>query len=291
MNSKVIMLAISSILIGSCSQDSDYFEETETIQGQIMESSSRTYLDNGQVFWKASDAISIFLKKGFHQQWELSSGENTTTATFNFKKSIGNCQELDCHYAIYPFSGEYTLNADQTIEVDLTSWAEQNYTEDSFEDDKSFMTGKTENLNIPFYNAHSLAKVNLSTDVPGSYSITSVSFTSSSTALNGKAVIDMTKDKPIVSLAETDEASNKTNTLKCTSGIILEVEPKAFYILMPTGTFNKLTLNVEGVNELDGTPMSWSKTYDEEITFKRSLIETFELVFEADDFSGSINPD
>lgn len=292
MNYKVILWVILSLLMNACSQESDNVEELSIIQGQIMDASSRTYLDNGKIIWKAGDAISVFLKTGFHQCHDLSAGDGTSSATFSYRSTIEeNTEKLDCHYAVYPFSNNYVLNNDNTISVDLSSWATQNYTENTFEDDKAFMTGKSTSITFPFYNAQSLARVKLSSVVPGSFSISSVSFTSPSAALNGNAVIDMTQEKPILVLEDTNVEACRTNTLVCASNIILTDEPTEFYVLMPSGTYSDLTLTVKGFNEMDGSALSWSKTYNYDITFQRSVIETFNHKFEAVDFSGEIKPD
>ena len=226
----------------------------------------------------------------FHNCYNLSDGANTTSATFSPGEYVGTCNARDCHYAIYPFSKDYVLNDNNTVSFDLSSWAMQNYTEGTFEDDKSFMTGKSTNTTFGFYNASSMARVKLSSVVPGSYSISSVSFTSASKALNGQAVIDMTKEKPAIECAETEDESCHTNTLVCSSNIILTNEPTEFYILMPANTYSDLVMTVKGINEMNGDELSLRKEYSD-ITFRRSVIETFNYQFSAVDFSGEINPD
>lgn len=292
MKNKVILPAILlSVLASACTQDSEKLEELGAIQASIMESSSRTYLDNGKVIWKSGDAISVFIKTGYHHCYNLSSGAGTATATFSPGGEVGDCSAReDYHYAIYPFSQNHVLT-DNTVSVDLSSWATQNYTEGTFEDDQSFMTGKSSNTTFNFYNAHSMARVNLSSVVAGSYSISSVSFTSQSAALNGKAEIDMTAERPVVVCTETNDESCHTNTLVCSSKVVLTDKATEFYILMPSGTYSDLVLTVTGVNEMEGTELSWSKTYNEDITFSRSVIETFNHQFDAVDFSGEIKPD
>lgn len=292
MKKKYFIPVIFISLLASCSEGLEHINESQQFQGVILESSSRTYLDNGNVIWKNSDAISVFLSSGFHHCYELSNGEGTNTATFSYKQSVGTSNKLDCHYAIYPFSDSHILNDDKSISLDLSSWATQNYTENSFEDDQSVMTGKSTTTVFPFYNANSLARVKLSSVVPGSYSISSVSFTSASAALNGKAIINMANEKPFLMFTENNEKACRTNTLVCTSDIILTDEPICFYILMPVGTYNDLTLTINGIDEMNNrTEFTWSKAYNEDITFSRSMIETFNHKFDAVDFSGEIKPD
>ena len=291
MNHKVVLSCIFSMLMCACSHDVDYGDESGRIQGQIMEPSSRTYLDGGKVIWKANDAISVFTPNGFHYQCVLTSGENTSNATFLYQSVIQSSGHgPSVNYAVYPFSVNHNLNDGHTIDVDLISWKEQTYTENSFEDDKSFMTGKSADTSFPFYNTHSLARVRLSSVVPGAYSISSVSLSSQSAVLNGKATIDMTVERPILVLEETDEVSCKTNTLVCNDDVVLTDETIDFYILMPAGDYSDLTLTVTGVNELESSSVTWSKTYSN-ITFQRSMIETFTHQFAALDFSGQIKPD
>ena len=292
MNYKTILCATLSMIMSACSQDTEKLEEAGNIQGWIMDTSSRTYLNDNKVIWKEGDAISVFIKTGFHNRYDLSQGEGTTTATFSPGEYVGPCVARgDYHYAIYPFSSKHVLDETHTLSVDLSSWAMQNYTEGTFEDDQSFMTGKSTNTTFPFYNAHSLARVKLSSVVPGSYSISSDSFTSASAALKGQATINMKEDRPVITCTQTDNESCHTNTLVCSSKIILTNEATEFYILMPTNTYGDLVLTVKGINEMEGTELSWSKEYNYDITFERSKIETFNHQFEAVDFSGEIKPD
>ena len=290
MNHKVFLSFIFSLLMCACSQDTDYEGEFEKIQGKIMDFSSRTYLNGRDVIWKADDAISVFAKNGYHYRYELTDGANTTNATFQYQSAIqrGGTKPND-NYAIYPFSANHKLNDGHTIDVDLTFWKEQTYTANSFEDDKSFMTGKSGNLSFPFYNSHSLARVKLSSVIPDVYRITSVSFSSETTILNGKATIDMTVERPILVLKEPespDDASYKTNTLVCNDGVVLTDAPIDFYILMPVSVHDNLKLTVTGTNLLDGSPLDWSKSYSN-ITFKRSLYEEFNCMLPVI-FSGNI---
>ena len=54
--------------MSACSQDTEKLEEAGNIQGWIMDTSSRTYLNDNKVIWKEGDAISVFIKTGFHHR-------------------------------------------------------------------------------------------------------------------------------------------------------------------------------------------------------------------------------
>ena len=298
MNRYLILIASFSMLISSCSQD-EYSSLDDSIKGKavtglIMENTSRTYLDNNQdVIWNDGDAISIFGNTGYHYHYALKDGSGTTSANFEYINTVGSADgnTTEYNYAVYPFSNNHLLLADNKISVDVSSWAMQYYVESTFENEKAFMTGKSLNTVFPFYNAQSLARVELSSVVPGSYSISSISFHSETLALNGTAVINMTEDKPVLVCTDTENESCKTNTLLCSPQIMLTDSPKYFYIVMPSATYKDLTLTIRGTNKMDKSDLFWSVTLDEDVTFNRSSIKRFTKQFEAVDFSGEILPD
>jgi hypothetical protein len=275
--------------MASCSQDIlpvDEVNESETFTGQLMDAFSRTSIDaNNDVIWQSDDEISIFTKTGYHQQWKVKEGAGTTSATFGFVSSLVKTSAFDSHYAIYPFNANYQISENKQVTVDLSSWANQVYQEGTFESGKSVMTAKSTTMNLPFLNASSLVRVELSSVVPGSYSISSISL-SSSQALNGSGVIDLSVDKPIVTLTGTADV-NKCITLQCAQPVLLEDMPVDFYILVPAKTYSDLTLAIKGTNEMDGTPFSWSAKLTN-VTCNRSKIRPIQKTFDPVEFSGSL---
>ena len=285
----LLLLAIASVM-ASCSQDTldvEELNETEVFTGQMMDGFSRTCLDdNNNVNWESDDEISIFLKTGYHHEYKVKEGVGTNSAKFQYVSKVAEgCPKFDNHYAIYPFSGSYQISEDKQVTVDFSSWATQTYQEGTFESGKSVMTGKSSNTNFPFKNANALVRVELSSVVPGSYSISSITL-SSSEALNGTGVIDLSADEPIVTFTGTEDVY-KSNTLLITEPVMLEDEPVYFYILVPAKTYSDFTISIKGMNEMEGTPLSWTKTINNVICL-RSKITYLPKVFEAVDFSGTL---
>ena len=285
----LLLLAIASAMV-SCSQDmfdAEEVNEIEVFTGQMMDGFSRTCLDdNNNVNWESDDKISIFLKTGYHHEYKVKDGVGTNSATFEYVSKVADgCPKFDSHYAIYPFNANCQISDDKLLTVDFSSWATQTYQEGTFESGKSIMTGKSSNTNFPFKNANALVRVELSSVVPGSYSISSITL-SSSEALNGPGVIDLSVDDPIVTFTGTEDA-HKSNTLRITEPILLEEEPVYFYILVPAKTYSDFTITINGMNEMEGTPLSWTKTLNN-VNCLRSKITYLPKIFEAVDFSGSL---
>ena len=284
----LLFFAIVSVM-ASCSQDIlpvDEVNESETFTGQLMDAFSRTGIDaNNDVIWQSDDEISIFTKTGYHQQWKVKEGAGTTSATFGFVSSLVKTSAFDSHYAIYPFNANYQISENKQVTVDLSSWANQVYQEGTFESGKSVMTAKSTTMNLPFLNASSLVRVELSSVVPGSYSISSITL-SSSEALNGPGVIDLSVDEPIVNFTGTEDA-HKSNTLQITEPILLEEEPVYFYILVPAKTYSDFTITINGMNEMDGTPLNWTTTRTN-VTCNRSKIRPLKKELDPVEFSGSL---
>ena len=289
----ILHFAAIITLLTACNEESTSpmydSNKYELFNATILDSNTRTVLDNNyNVVWQAGDEISIFGRTGYHNQYVLKSGENTASGTFEPKDYAGTNPELEANYAIYPYNKSYILTNDKTVSVDISSWANQTYIAGTFENGKAFMTGKSDNTNIPFKNAQSVARFKVSSKVPGSYSIKTISISSASKALNGPSVIDMKADAPILECATNNiENSHKTNTLTCTEKVVLGVGETYFYMLMPTGAYSDLTIKITGKEEMNNKDFKWSYTIPSTITFQRSKFFTFEKEFQAVDFSGS----
>ena len=282
----------------SCSQDE--FQDMEFMRNHVTATisdaaTSRTALgDGGKVLWLAGDDISVVLNAGYHYRYVVSGAVNSTSTNFSFDNSTtviswGNSLNDRCHYAIYPYSSNNTASdVATTVNVDVSSWATQNYVVDSFEDDKAIMTSKSQNTVFSFSNAFSLLNIQLKAEVLGSYSVSSISVTSNSYPLNGPATIDMSADKPALVCTGTTEA-NKTNTLSIAEEVMLTTDSANFYLLVPAKTYeaNDLTIKVTGKNLMDNEDLDWSCTMSVPVSCQRSMVTTLTHTFEAVDFSGS----
>ncbi len=290
-----------ALSIVSCSQEelNEFNKEVNHYHAIIADAElSRTSLNEGsKVFWLSGDDISMILKSGYHYRYVVSGSVNSTSTEFSLDNSttyINIGKQLPNHYAIYPYSSNTTVSDDNinVLNVDVTNWAEQIYAGETFEDDKAIMTAKSKNTNLSFFNAFSLLQFELSADVMGCYSISSITVTSANYALNGPATIDMSLEKPHLECIG-NSLENKTNTLTLSTPVYLEVEPKYFYLLIPAKTYDAgdLTINIKGTNLMDDTELDWTHTMDNPIECIRSKYTTLRKVFKDLGFTGSTDGD
>ena len=163
------------------------------------------------------------------------------------------------------------------------------------------MTAKSDNTELYFYNALSMIRFKLWSDVPGAYSINKITLTSANNNLNGNAIVDMTNDKPVAVFNGTGE---KTSILNINEPVVLTEEGNidngvatgghVFYILVPAGEYAKedLTILIEGEDE-NGEKLEFTAKYpqnDQGLTLERSAIHTISHVFEEETWTGTIEP-
>lgn len=270
--------------------------------GIIQLEDSRTSLgNNGMVIWSDNDVVSIFKKSGYHQKYQVENG-GSANATFKYAgESQKHSVELDQNYAVYPYSVNHTITAEKEFRLDLSSLKNQVYTENSFENGQSVMTAKSANTELYFYNALSMIRFKLWSDVPGAYSINKITLTSNNN-LNGDATIDMTKDKQAAVFNGTGE---KTSILTINEAVVLTEEGNIdnngvatgghdFYMLVPAGEYAKedLTILIEGEDE-NGEDLKFEAKYpsdDEGLILERSAIHTISHEFTAETWTGVIEP-
>ena len=305
-NSFTGIFAIATMALMGCSQEDQQFVQQDTNEvftGIIKVEDSRTSLgDNGMVIWSDNDVVSIFKKSGYHQKYKVEKGGNAN-ATFKYAgESQEHNVELDKNYAVYPYSVNHTISAEKKFELELSSLENQVYTENSFENGKSVMTAKSANTELYFYNALSMIRFKLWSDVPGAYSINKITLTSKDNNLNGNATVDMTKDKPVAVFNENGE---KTSILTIDEAVVLTEEGTIddngvatgghdFYMLVPAGEYAKedLTILIEGKDE-NGEELKFEAKYpsnDEGLTLERSAIHTISHEFTAETWTGVIEP-
>lgn len=291
--------AVAAMALIGCSQEEQQFwvnETNESFSGVMEVNESRTTLgDDGKVVWSEADAISIFKKSGYHQKYQVENG-GSIEATFKYAgESARHGLDLTQNYSVYPYSAGHTLTEAGVFTLDLSSLATQNYTENSFEDEKSVMTAKSTDTNLFFYNALSMIRFKLWSEVPGDYRIASITLTSASNILNGTATVDMSEDKPVAKFT----AGEYTTSLSCADPVVLEaggslVEGVAtgghdFYMMVPAGTFaaEDLTIRIEGTDG-NGNGLVYEVEYPEELTLERSKIFTIYKKFSEEVWTGSI---
>lgn len=286
---------MASMAMVGCTQDEEQFSMNNVNEGKfaatIMDASSRTSMgSDGQVIWSSEDSISIFLRGGAHQKWQADEG-GSASASFSYAGwSKKGDTTFDQNYAVYPFAQSNSFNGTQ-FTVDLSGLAEQTYTANTFESGKSVMTAKSEDNNLPFYNALSMLLVRLNAEVPSYYKVKKIEVKSETLVLNGSsATINMEDEKPVATLA----SGNKVNVLDCGDGVELGDEAVDFYILMPANKVvsGDVTITISGTNLCSGEEgVLKTETISSDFTFERSMYVKYERTLTVDGFNCTIETD
>ena len=293
------IIIIASISLFSCTKETQSIisETNEDFTGVLISDDTRTSLgDDGSTVWSDRDEVSIFKKNGYHQKYRVKRGGNTSAVLSYVPGSSKKGAALDHNYAVYPYSANHAI-AQEVFNLDLSFLAEQTYTEGSFENNKSVMVAKSDDTNLGFFNALSLLRVKLCSEVPGDYSIKSITITSATQPLNGTATLDMSVSKQPAVFTST-AAENKSTTLVCSEAVMLTDENcndteggHDFYILMPAATFSAKDLTIKIIGEdVNGEDVVYETQYPAELVLTRSGITTIHHKFVADDWQGYIEP-
>ena len=292
-------IVIASISLFSCTKETQSIisETNEDFTGVLISDDTRTSLgDDGSTVWSDRDEVSIFKKNGYHQKYQVKRGGNTSAVLSYVHGSSKKGAALDHNYAVYPYSANHAI-AQEVFNLDLSFLAEQTYTEGSFDNNKSVMVAKSDDTNLAFFNALSILRVKLCSEVPGDYSIKSITVTSATQPINGTATLDMSVSKQPAVFNST-AAENKSTTLVCSEAVMLTDENcndteggHDFYILMPAATFPAKDLTIKIIGEdANGEDVVYEAQYPTELVLARSGITTIHHKFVADDWQGYIEP-
>lgn len=291
---------IASIALAGCSQkemlSSD--NENEKFVGTIVLQDTRTGLGSGgATVWNSEDAVSIFKRSGYHQMYQVEAGGSNTATLVYADVSVPQSSGLtEYNYAVYPYSAGNSIDANEVIALDLSSLAEQSYTEGTFENGKAAMVAKSADNNLAFFNTLAVLRLKLCAVVAGDINVSKITLTSKTKALNGAATVDMgTSKQPAVFTSAA--AANKSTALTCATPVVLAnscdgtIGGHDFYILMPAVSFpaNDLTIKVEGT-DLNGKALVYEAEYPSALSLERSGITTIHHQFEAADWIADIEP-
>ena len=289
---------LSMALIGCTKEEATITNGTNDAYTAIIEvEQTRTNLgSDGSTLWSDEDAVSIFKSSGYHQKYVVEAGGSSTATLKYGGVSSQHGVNMAHNYAVYPYSANHTIDAQEMLTLDLSTLAEQSYVEGSFDNQKAAMTAKSDDKNLSFFNVLSTLRIKLCSDVPGDYSIKSITLTSATQPLNGVATVDMSMDKqPAVFTSAAVES--RSTKLTCVEAVMLN-EPcdettggHDFYILLPATVFpaNDLTIKIEG-EDVNGQDLVYEATYPLELALVRSGITTIHHNFEAADWVGNIEP-
>ena len=210
---------------------------------------TKTYVDaaNSHVLrWNKDDRITIFNRKAVGNEYAFTGEDGSAEGAFakiegGDTPAQGEASVLSATYAIYPHSGETTIQTDGTISFNLP--ATQNYQrDDSFGKDANVMVAKTDNNVLLFKNAGGYLTLRLYGN--RSMSISSITLEGKNNEpLAGPCTISMSGEDglPALTMAGGDDVSKQIR-LFCKDVVELSTSSdncKEFWFVLPPMTFTK----------------------------------------------------
>lgn len=281
-----------SILISGCNLEEIQDPQMNPQDGRIFTTSfeqneTRTYIENGNLLrWNAGDQITIFEGNTLNRKYQFNGETGDNAGTFSIvSKPFGTGNDLNCHYAVYPYSSGVKITESGVITATLP--AEQSYTENSFGLGANTMVAVTENLDdtfLKFKNVGGYLKLQLYGE---NVTIKSITLNGNNNEkLSGKATITpYYGEEPMVTLS--DEATQSI-TLNCGEGIKVGSsadDATAFWIVVPPTSFESgFTITLTDINDI-----TFTQSTSSEITIERNVIKpmkAFEVTIENDTEEG-----
>ena len=270
-----------AFLASSCSEEelvkdqstsSDSLKFTASFEGD----ESRTYIEKGRLLrWTAGDQISLFVANTLNQQYQFEGKTGANSGYFNeVSHRFGTGNDLDCHYAVYPYDPtiEITDDTDESIQITATLPAEQSYAENSFGLGANTMVAVTQNTDdayLKFKNVCGYLKLQLYGDDIIVKSITLKG--NNNEKIAGKATITpVYGGNPSVSM--TADATG-TITLDCGEkgvkvGSSVEEATTFWFVVPPTIFENGVTVNVTDMND-----NVFSQSTDKQVSIVRNTVK------------------
>ncbi len=232
-NSRSILFIVLMATISCSKIDKEYLnKETELVfyAEPADNSLTRTQLQNdGSVQWLPKESINLFY--GEKYSGKFTSLNNVPAKTVEFKGSMSNFRynDIDCFWAIYPYSESNTCTGG-SIKVYLPDTQEA--VEDSFENNLFITVARSNDMHLAFYNV--CGGIKFSINQKG---VTSVTFQGNNNEfLAGDAEVVFGSDgRPKV---KSINKGKKTLTLNAPNGGEFEVG-KFYYIISLPATLSK----------------------------------------------------
>ena len=192
---------------------------TATQEGN--EASTRAILSGTNIHWESKDKISL-LYSSENKQFTLTGGAGSTSGKFS-----GVAEQSTSYTAVYPYQENASLSGDDVTNVTLP--ATQTATDNSFDKNAALMMAQSNSTTLNFKNAVSFVKVTPQFDCT---KIELEAAEGSSDILAGKGTLNWNGGNPKINITE---ETSKTITL---NGSI--AKDKSYYIVVPTGTLNRM---------------------------------------------------
>lgn len=280
MNKHLSLILFLAILVSGCNQEE--LSRNESVNGKTFTASfeqneSRTYIEDGKYLrWTTGDYISLFNSNTLNQQYKFDGKTGDNSGTFSkVETTFGTGNDLNCHYAVYPYASDITITESGIITATLP--AEQNYAENSFGLDANTMVAVTENTDdtfLKFKNVGGYLKLQLYGD---NVTVKSITLTGN----NNEKLAGVAKINPVYGQDPTismDANAIENITLDCGEGVKIGSTAEtatAFWIVVPPTTFeNGFEVTITDINDNGMT-----KSTSNEISIARNVIKPM-AVFE-----------
>ena len=195
---------------------------TATQDGAEAGTKAALAVDKKTINWEAEDKISVLYSIA-NQKFTLTSGEETSTATFQ-----GSAETSDTYTAVYPYCSSAKLETDGTVSG-IVLPATQTATLNGFDKSAALMIAKSNNTYLSFLNAVGYVKVMPKFDC--SQIILSAADETAVLAGTGKLSLN-SEDSPTLDFTS---STNKFYSIKLTGTISSD---NAYYIAVPAVTLN-----------------------------------------------------
>lgn len=274
------MMFLFVLLANSCSDDELVGNPMSSLNALKFTASfegneSRTYVEEGNLLrWTEGDQISLFESNTLNRQYQFEGETGDNSGTFSIvNKPFGTGNDLNSHYAVYPYDSNIKISDHGVITAILPS--EQTYAENSFGLGDNTMVAVTKNTDdtfLKFKNVGGYLKVQLYGDDVTVRSITLQG--NSDEKIAGKATITSGYGQnPTISMA--DDAT-KTIVLDCTeNGVKIgttAATATAFWIVVPPTTFEDgFAITITDING-----DTFTKSTSNEIVVERNVIKPME---------------
>ena len=278
------LLCILALLVGCYNTDEQLINEPIHSEDRIFTASfeqndTRTYVEEGNLLrWNEGDQITIFDSNTLNQQYQFDGETGDNGGTFSkVNNPFGTGNDLNCHYAVYPYNKDIKITETGVITADLPT--EQSYAENSFGLGANTMVAVTKDVDdtfLKFKNVGGYLKLQLYGE---NLTIKSITLTGNNhEKIAGKATVTPAYEQT-PTLAMSDDATTRI-TLDCGDGVKIGATAEtatAFWIVVPPTTFEEgLTITV---TEIDGE--SFTKSTSNAVVVERNIIKPM-AVFEVE---------
>lgn len=240
------LLCILALLVGCYNTDEQLINEPIPSEGRIFtasfeQNSTRTYVEEGNLLrWTEGDQISLFDSNTLNQQYQFDGETGDNGGTFSkVSNSFGTGNDLNCHYAVYPYNKDIKITETGVITANLPS--EQSYAENSFGLGANTMVAVTKDVDdtfLKFRNVGGYLKLQLYGE---NVTVKSIKLTGNNNEkIAGKVTITPAYGQS-PTIVMSDDATTSI-TLDCGEGVKIGTTAEtatAFWIVVPPTTFEK----------------------------------------------------